>query len=273
MTRRLSLLTPSGTLTLGNLLGALRPMARAQEEDGGCFYGVADLHAMTTEHDPATLSARTRETQALMLAAGLDPERAVLFRGHGWHEGLALHLPGTDGGRHPAVLPRGDPGRRRPTPARRADPGPRAALQPGVRRRADRAPRDDPTRRGPRHGPRRPDAEDEQVRHPRRGRGPAARRSRRGPPQGRPGGDRLRHVGAACTGLTVAEVEDRAATYGALKRLVTDAVVAVLEPLQQRHRELVADPGHVEEVFAPGERRCLAETAPVLESARAAMGL
>ena len=48
----LSLLTPSGRLTLGNLLGALRPMAERQT---GAFYGVSDLHAMTTTHDPAVL--------------------------------------------------------------------------------------------------------------------------------------------------------------------------------------------------------------------------
>ncbi len=78
--RRLSLLTPSGSLTLGNLLGALRPMAISQQQDGTCFYGVADLHAMTTAHDPGRLAALTRETQALMLAAGLDPEQATLFR-------------------------------------------------------------------------------------------------------------------------------------------------------------------------------------------------
>src|SRR3954471_14420934 len=76
-TRRLSLLTPSGHLTLGNYLGALRGMGAAQES-GRCFYGVSDLHAMTVEHDPATLAATTRELQTLLLAVGLD--RATLFR-------------------------------------------------------------------------------------------------------------------------------------------------------------------------------------------------
>jgi tryptophanyl-tRNA synthetase len=76
MDRKLSLLTPSGHLTLGNLLGALRPMA-AGVPGADCFYGVADLHAMTTPHDPAALRALVRETAALMLAAGLDG--ATLF--------------------------------------------------------------------------------------------------------------------------------------------------------------------------------------------------
>ena len=54
--RRLSLLQPTGRLTLGNYLGALRPMA-AQQDDADCFYGLADLHALTVTHDPATLRA------------------------------------------------------------------------------------------------------------------------------------------------------------------------------------------------------------------------
>ncbi|MDO9494190.1 MAG: tryptophan--tRNA ligase, partial [Nocardioides sp.] len=52
--RRLSLLKPTGHLTLGNLLGALRPMAAAQHQ-ADCFYGLADLHALTVPHSPQRL--------------------------------------------------------------------------------------------------------------------------------------------------------------------------------------------------------------------------
>ncbi len=76
MTIRLSLLTPSGSLTLGNLLGALRPMAAAQR-DADCFYGVADLHAMTTTHDPALLASAVAELRTLLVACGL--ETSTLF--------------------------------------------------------------------------------------------------------------------------------------------------------------------------------------------------
>ncbi|UYM06952.1 tryptophan--tRNA ligase [Solicola gregarius] len=76
--RQLSLLTPSGHLTLGNLLGALRPM-RDAAATADCFYGISDLHAMTTPHDPAQLSARRAEVAALMLASGLDPHEATLL--------------------------------------------------------------------------------------------------------------------------------------------------------------------------------------------------
>jgi tryptophanyl-tRNA synthetase len=64
----LSGITPSGRLTLGNHLGALR---RFTAPDG--YYFVANLHAMTTKHDPRRLAALTRETATLMLAAGLPP--------------------------------------------------------------------------------------------------------------------------------------------------------------------------------------------------------
>jgi tryptophanyl-tRNA synthetase len=74
-TRTVSLLTPSGRLTLGSLLGALQPMAQRQED---AFYGISDLHAMTTEHDPRLLRTYADETATLFLALGLD--RATLFR-------------------------------------------------------------------------------------------------------------------------------------------------------------------------------------------------
>ncbi|MFG1815971.1 tryptophan--tRNA ligase [Kribbella sp. NPDC049174] len=64
----LSGITPSGRLTLGNHLGALR---RFTDPNG--YYFVANLHAMTTKHDPRRLAALTRECATLMLAAGIPP--------------------------------------------------------------------------------------------------------------------------------------------------------------------------------------------------------
>jgi tryptophanyl-tRNA synthetase len=78
-TRRvLSGITPSGSLTLGNYLGALSRFVDAQPEQEGFFF-VADLHAMTTPHEPAQLRALTRQTAALFFAAGLDPDRSTVF--------------------------------------------------------------------------------------------------------------------------------------------------------------------------------------------------
>jgi len=77
-TRRLSLVKPTGHLTLGNYLGALRGMV-AEQHRGTCFFGVADLHALTVPHDPRQLRALTLEVATLMLACGLDPDRATVF--------------------------------------------------------------------------------------------------------------------------------------------------------------------------------------------------
>lgn len=74
--RQLSGITPSGALTLGNYLGALRRF-HEQQDDG--FYFVANLHALTTTHDPAGLRELTHSTAALFFACGLDPQRAVVF--------------------------------------------------------------------------------------------------------------------------------------------------------------------------------------------------
>lgn len=78
MTRTLSLTVPSGHLTLGNLLGAIRHWADDQRGSDS-LYGVADLHALTTDHDPAAVRVITLEQVALLVAAGLDASRCTIF--------------------------------------------------------------------------------------------------------------------------------------------------------------------------------------------------
>lgn len=78
--RVLSCVQPSGSLTLGNYLGALKNfvnMERSGEYD--CMYAVADLHAITVRQEPAELRKRILDTYALFLAIGLDPEKSVIF--------------------------------------------------------------------------------------------------------------------------------------------------------------------------------------------------
>ena len=312
----LSLLTPSGRLTLGNLLGALRPMAARQED---AFYGISDLHAMTTPHDPALLRSRTDEAATLLLAAGLD--RCTLFRQSHVpaHTSLAYLLECTahtgelgrmvqfkEKGRtsastrvslytypvlmaadillyRPTQVPVGDDQRQHveltrdlalrfnrsygevftvPTivtpsagarvmdlaePTRKmsksvAGPGSVLLLDPPdvVRRKVARAVTDSDT-------------------------GPDAVRPDR---CAKPGVTNLLDVLAACGGSA-----SGITTYGALKASVTDAVVAVLEPLQARYAELAADPAYVRSVYDAGAERCREVTAPVLAAARQAVGL
>ena len=69
---------PSGNLTIGNYLGALRNFSRYSEEYQ-TFYCVVDMHAITVRQVPAELRRRTYETLALYIAAGLDPEKNTLY--------------------------------------------------------------------------------------------------------------------------------------------------------------------------------------------------
>ena len=316
MTRTLSLLTPSGRLTLGSYLGALLPMSHRQED---AFYGVSDLHAMTTEHDPVLLRSYADETATLFLAVGLD--RATLFRqshvpahaqlayllecvattgelnrmiqfkekGRGVDStrvslftypalmaaDILLYRPeqvpvGADQRQHveltrdlalrfnrrygpvftvPEVVTASDgtarvmdllhPDRKMSKSADAA--GSVYLLDPPdvVRRKVARAVTDSDT-------------------------GAAA--VRRSPDK--PGVTNLLDILEACGG-SAAGID----TYGALKRAVTDAVVATLEPIQKRYADLAADPVHVTKVFAAGAARCREVTAPVLAAATTAIGL
>jgi len=316
MTRTLSLLTPSGRLTLGSYLGALLPMSRRQED---AFYGVSDLHAMTTEHDPRLLRAYADETATLFLAVGL--EKATLFRqsqvpahaqlayllecvattgelnrmiqfkekGRGVDStrvslftypalmaaDILLYRPeqvpvGADQRQHveltrdlalrfnrrygevftvpEVVVPEGGTARVMDLlhPDRKMSKSADAAgsvylLDPPdvVRSKVARAVTDSET-------------------------GPAA--VRRSPDK--PGVTNLLDILDACGG-SASGID----TYGALKRAVTDAVVATLEPIQKRYADLAADPVHVTQVFTAGAARCRDVTAPVLAAATTAIGL
>ena len=76
--RVLSGVQPSGALHLGNYLGALKKFVALQHRMD-CYFCVVDLHAITQWQDPKLLTAQTREIAAAYIAAGVDPERAVIF--------------------------------------------------------------------------------------------------------------------------------------------------------------------------------------------------
>lgn len=78
MKRVFSGVQPSGTLTLGNYLGAIQHFVRVQHECD-CFFCVVDLHALTVSQEPLLLRENLRKTAALFLAAGIDPDQATIF--------------------------------------------------------------------------------------------------------------------------------------------------------------------------------------------------
>ena len=94
--RVVSGIQPTGGLHLGNLLGAILRWVRMQDE-AECLFFLADLHALTVDVDPAQLRSNIREMAAALIASGIDPNKAILFRQSAVHQHaeLAWLLQGT----------------------------------------------------------------------------------------------------------------------------------------------------------------------------------
>jgi tryptophanyl-tRNA synthetase len=307
-TRRLSLLTPTGHLTLGNYLGALRAVAAAQHST--LFVGVADLHAMTTAHDPRVLRTTVHEQQRLLLACGVDPARTTLFRQSRVpaHTELAYLLEctahvgelnrmiqfkekgrGRPGTRvslftypvlmaadillyRPSEVPVGDDQRQHVELARdlahrfnhsygpvftvpRATSPAVGARVMDLQRPTTKMSKSDPVGAGVVFLLDPPDVVARKIAR-------AVTDGDAGPtavhhdPQRKPGVSNLLEILAACTGSTPTEAARGLSTYGALKQRTTDAVLAVLAPIQRRYAE--TEQAYVDQVYDEGASRCRA---------------
>jgi tryptophanyl-tRNA synthetase len=81
---------PTGRKHLGNYIGAIRQYVEGQDRGDPAIYCIVDLHAITVPYVPAELRQRIHDTTAVLLAAGLDPERCILFRQSDVHEHTEL---------------------------------------------------------------------------------------------------------------------------------------------------------------------------------------
>jgi len=91
-TRIFSGIQPTGRKHLGNYIGAIRQYVEGQERVGAgeAIYCIVDLHAISVAYDPAELRERLYDTAAVLFAAGIDPERSILFRQSDVHEHTEL---------------------------------------------------------------------------------------------------------------------------------------------------------------------------------------
>ena len=78
-TKIFSGIQPTGSKHLGNLIGGVRQYVEGQEV-GDSIYCLVDLHAITVKHDPPALRRQVHDTVSILIAAGLDPDRCILFR-------------------------------------------------------------------------------------------------------------------------------------------------------------------------------------------------
>ncbi|MFF7335276.1 tryptophan--tRNA ligase [Streptomyces sp. NPDC008150] len=328
MTRVFSGIKPTGHLTLGNYLGAMRRWAEVDQRHGDAVFCVVDLHALTVDHDPARVRRLSRQTATLLLAAGLDPELCTVFvQSHvDEHTRLSylLECVATDGEMRRMIQYREKAARER----ERGGSVRLSLLTYPVLMAADILA----------YGTHEVPVGDDQTQHVELARDIAVRFNQRyghtfvvpratrpavaarvmnlqdpgakmgksddsGPgivylldepdvvrkkvaravtdsgadvvydPAGRPGVANLLEILAACTDGDPAGLGDGYTSYGALKKDVADAVVEVLRPLRERHRELCADPGYVDGVLREGARRARALARPTVDAAYRAIGL
>ncbi|HEY8345889.1 MAG TPA: tryptophan--tRNA ligase [Symbiobacteriaceae bacterium] len=323
--RVLSGVQPSGKLTLGNYLGAIRNFVQLQHQ-AECFFCVVDLHALTVPQDPKELYQNTLDLARLYVACGIDPKVATIFvqsqvsthAQMGWlmevtayfgelarmtqfkdksrkkevvTAGLftypalmaadillyqATHVPvGEDQKQHleltrdlairlnrrfgeefltvpePYIPPQRAGGRimslQDPTvkmSKSATDPNSYILLSDPpdvIRKKIMRAVTD-------------------------------AEREVRYDEKNKPGISNLMVILSLCTGKSLEEIEGRYDGYGQFKKDVADAVIATLEPIQKRFREL-SEPGIIEEILEEGAEKAEAVSTPTLRGLMRRLGL
>ncbi|MGW0082108.1 tryptophan--tRNA ligase [Streptomyces sp. NPDC003393] len=328
MTRVFSGIKPTGHLTLGNYLGALRRWAEVDQHQADALFCVVDLHALTVEHDPARVRRLSRQAATLLLASGLDPRRCTVFvQSHvDEHARLSylLECVATDGEMrrmiqykekapreqqrggsvrlslltYPALMaadilaygtdevPVGEDQRQHVELARdlavrfnhrygHTFVVPRATA-PKVAARVMNL--QDPTSKMGKSddfGPGivylldEPEVVRKKIMRAVTDSGQDVVYDR---PE-RPGVANLLEILAACVGGDPEALSGDYASYGALKKDTAEAVVEALRPVQERHRELCADPGYVDGVLRAGAEKAREMARPTVDAAYRAIGL
>jgi tryptophanyl-tRNA synthetase len=328
MTKVFSGIKPTGHLTLGNYLGAMRRWAEVDQHSSDALFCVVDLHALTVDHDPARVRRLSRQAATLLLAAGLDPELCTVFvQSHvDEHARLSyvLECVATDGEMRRMIQYKEKAARER----ERGGSVRLSLLTYPVLMAADILA----------YGTDEVPVGDDQVQHVELTRDLAVRFNQRyghtfvvpratrpevaarvmnlqdptskmgksddsGPGivylldepdvarkkvmravtdsgsdvvhdrEARPGVANLLEILAACEGRSPEELSGEYDSYGALKKDTAEAVVELLRPVQERHRALCADPGHVDQVLRAGAERAREMARPRVDAAYRAIGL
>ncbi|MFC8714325.1 tryptophan--tRNA ligase [Streptomyces sp. NPDC057197] len=328
MTRVFSGVKPTGHLTLGNYLGALRQWAETDQHRADSLFCVVDLHALTVDHDPARVRRLSRQAATLLLAAGLDPERCTVFvQSHvDEHARLSylLECVATDGEMrrmiqykeksareqvrggsvrlslltYPALMaadilaydtdevPVGEDQTQHVELARdlavrfnhrygqtftvpKATPPKVAARVMNLQDPTSKMGKSDDTGPGIVYLLDEPEVVRKKVMRAVTDSGQDVVHDR----AARPGVTNLLEILAACAGGDPEALAAAYSSYGALKKDTAEAVVEVLRPVQERHRELCADPGYLEQVLRAGADKARTMARPTVDAAYRAIGL
>ncbi|MEU1182222.1 tryptophan--tRNA ligase [Streptomyces sp. NPDC005820] len=328
MTRVFSGIKPTGHLTLGNYLGAMRQWVQVDQHRSDALFCVVDLHALTVDHDPARVRRLSRQAATLLLAAGLDPELCTLFvQSHvDEHARLSylMECVATDGEMrrmiqykvkaaqereregsvrlslltYPVLMaadilaygtdevPVGDDQAQHVELARdlavrfnqryghtfvvpRATVPAVAARVMNLQAPGSKMGKSDDSGPGIVYLLDEPDVVRKKIMRAVTDSGREVVYDR----AGRPGVANLLEILAACTDGNPAELAAVHQSYGALKAAAAEAVVEVLRPVRDRHKELCADPAYVEGVLRDGANKARGMARPVVDAAYRAIGL
>ncbi|WP_406354441.1 tryptophan--tRNA ligase [Streptomyces sp. NBC_00658] len=328
MTRIFSGVKPTGHLTLGNYLGAVRRWADVDQHRADALFCIVDLHALTVDHDPGRVRRLTRQAATLLLASGLDPELCTVFvQSHvDEHARLSylLECIATDGEMRRMIQYKEKSVRER----ERGGSVRLSLLTYPVLMAADilaygtdevpvgddqtqhvELTRDLATRFNQRYGhtfvvPRatRPEVA-ARVMNLQEPTSKMGKSDDVGPgvvylldepdvvrkkimravtdsgqdvvydQEARPGISNLLEILAACEGGNPEALGGVYESYGALKKDTAEAVVELLRPVQERHKELCADPAYVEGVLRDGAEKARGMARPRVDAAYRAIGL
>ncbi|MFI1210585.1 tryptophan--tRNA ligase [Streptomyces sp. NPDC020802] len=328
MKRVFSGVKPTGHLTLGNYLGAMRRWSAVDQHEADALFCVVDLHALTVDHDPGRVRRLSRQAATLLLAVGLDPKLCTLFvQSHvDEHARLSylLECVATDGEMRRMIQ------YKEKAAAERARGGSvrLSLLTYPVLMAADILA----------YGTDEVPVGDDQAQHVELARDLAVRFNQRyghtfvvprathpevatrvmnlqeptskmgksddvGPGivylldepevvrkkimravtdsgrevaydrEARPGVSNLLEILAACAEGNPNDLAGVYESYGSLKKDTAEAVVELLGPVQQRHKELCADPAYVEGVLREGAEKAREMARPTVDSAYRAIGL
>ncbi|MEU7054952.1 tryptophan--tRNA ligase [Streptomyces sp. NPDC046197] len=328
MTRVFSGIKPTGHLTLGNYLGAMRQWAEVDQHRADALFCVVDLHALTVEHDPARVRRLSRQAATLLLAAGLDPQRCTVFvQSHvDEHARLSylLECVATDGEMrrmiqykeksarererggsvrlslltYPALMaadilaygadevPVGDDQTQHVELTRdlairfnqryghtfvvpRATRPQVAARVMNLQEPTSKMGKSDDSGPGIVYLLDEPDVVRRKVMRAVTDSGQDVVYDR----ESRPGVANLLEILAACEGGSPEALSSAYESYGALKKDTAEAVVELLGPVQERHKELCADPRYVEGVLRAGAEKAREMARPMVDAAYRAIGL
>ncbi|MFG2313293.1 tryptophan--tRNA ligase [Streptomyces sp. NPDC048566] len=328
MTRIFSGVKPTGHLTLGNYLGAVRRWAEVDQHRSEALFCIVDLHALTVDHDPARVRRLSRQAATLLLAAGLDPELCTVFvQSHvDEHARLSylLECVATDGEMrrmiqykekaarerarggsvrlslltYPVLMaadilaygsdevPVGDDQTQHVELTRdlavrfnqryghtfvvpRATRPPVAARVMNLQEPTAKMGKSDDVGPGVVYLLDEPETVRKKIMRAVTDSGQEVAYDR----EERPGVSNLLEILAACEGGDPEELSGAYTSYGALKKDTAEAVVELLRPVRERHRELCADPDRVDRVLRVGAARAREAARPTVDAAYRAIGL